>query len=139
MRAACVQKILPWLRTLIALALGIAAIEAVHFAGGRLLPGAYAPPGAGSLAGALLGLMLLAGIAGTFVTVLVARHRPWLHATIFLAMMLALDAAAAVGVFAEREAWFKVLMLASLPLQAWLGAKLALRAWPQPATPDPRR
>lgn len=126
------RSLVPWLRTLLALVLGIVAIELVHLAGGFAFPDAYASPGTGPQAPLFLAITILAGTTGTFVAVASARHRPWLHAGIFFAIMLALDVAAALGVFAERGFWFKILMLASLPAQAWLGAWLALVAWPQP-------
>lgn len=126
------RPMLPWLRTLVAIVLGFAAIDLMHLAGSRLFPAAYSPPGAGSWLPLFLVLMLLAGIAGTFVMVLVSRHRPWLHALVFLAIMLALDISALLDVFAGRDLWFKAFMLLSLPLQAWVGARLALFAWPQP-------
>lgn len=127
------RPLLPWLRTFIAIMLGIAVIDLVHLAGGRLFPAAYASPVEGSWLPVFIVLMLLAGIAGTFLAVLVSRHRPWLHMSIFLLVMLAFDILAVLGVFADRDLWFKVFTLASLPLQAWLGARLALLAWPQRA------
>lgn len=125
------RRLLPWLRTVVAIVLGIVAIDVVHLVGSRLVPAAYDSPGAGPWVGIFIALMLLAGAAGTFVAVLVSRHRPWLHMAIFLMIMLALDIVAVLGEFAGHDPWFKAFILVALPLQAWIGGKLALLAWPQ--------
>jgi hypothetical protein len=76
----------------------------------------------------LLSLILAtaAGTIGSFVVAAVARHRIWLHMAIFLALMLVIDVGFLRTVAAAQPLWFKALVIATLPLQVWIGARLAM-------------
>ena len=119
------EKILPWLRTLISFPLGLLAIQFFHLAGRQVFPPAYGNLDSDDSRLLALTLVTGAGIVGSFVVGAVARHRIWLHMAIFLALMLAIDIAAIVGALATQPIWFKVLVIATLPFQVWVGARLA--------------
>lgn len=125
------KKVLPWLRTLVSFPLGLLAIQLFHLAGRQVSPPAYGDLDSESTRLLALSLVTGAGIVGSFVVGAVARHRIWLHMAAFLALMLAIDIAAIVGVLATQPTWFKVLIIATLPLQVWIGARLAMLTYPK--------
>jgi hypothetical protein len=55
----------------------------------------------------------------------IAGHRPWLHLGLFFVLMGAIDLNAVLGELANQPVWFKTLILGTLPLQVWLGGRLA--------------
>ena len=120
------KSILPWLRSLVSFPLGLLAIQLFHLAGSRVFPLAYGDLDSEPVRLLALTLVTGAGIVGSFVVGAVARHRIWLHMAIFLALMLAIDIAAIVGALAAQPIWFKALVIATLPLQVWVGARLAM-------------
>lgn len=118
----------PWLRTLVALPLGIVAIEAFHRLMQVLLPRLYASPlDADTDRLQMLLLTTIAGVTGSFVVAVIARHRLWLHMAIFLLVMLAIDSMAITSFLAPQPPWFKAWVLILLPAQAWIGGGLAQR------------
>lgn len=128
------DKVWPWIRSVVGLVLALAAINLVHAAGEALLPDAYAAIDDDAdrvvlLGVALLGVALLAGTIASFVLGAIARHRLWLHMGLFLLLMLAIDIAALLGPLAAEPVWLKVLVIATLPLQVWVGGRLARLTW----------
>lgn len=114
-----------WLRTVIALPIGIVVINVFHQLAAVLLPDLYG----GSLEhdGHRLQMLLLgtgAGVAGSFAMGAITRRQLWLNMGIFLIAMLAIDVFAITSVLATQPAWFKAAVLLSLPLQVWAGALL---------------
>lgn len=115
-----------WLRTAIALPIGIVAINVFHQLAALLLPDLYA----GNLEHdshrvQMLLLGMGAGVTGSFAMGAIARQRLWLNMAIFLIAMLAIDVFAITSMLASQPAWFKAAVLLSLPLQVWAGALLA--------------
>ncbi|HKT42436.1 MAG TPA: hypothetical protein VJQ86_08800 [Rhodanobacteraceae bacterium] len=115
-----------WLRTVIALPIGIVAINVFHQLAALLLPALYG----GNLEYdshrfQMLLLGMGAGVAGSFTMGAIARQRLWLNMGIFLVAMLAIDVFAITSLLATQPAWFKAAVLLSLPLQVWAGALLA--------------
>lgn len=125
------RRIPPWLRTLLAFPLGLAAINAFHWLAAQALPAAYAETlAADATRFQMLLLSAAAGIVGSCVAGLAAGHRLWLHIVAFALLMAAIDTFAVMTVLAPQPGWVKVALLGSLPLQALLGgaaATLALR------------
>lgn len=120
------NAVIPWIRSVIALPLGLVAIKLFHAAGRHLVVMGY-----GDLAGddqRLLSLVLatVAGIIGSFVVGAVARHRIWLHMGIFLVLMLLIDIGFLRTAAAAQPIWFKAFVIATLPLQVWIGGRLAM-------------
>lgn len=120
------HRAVPWLRTLISLPLGVAAIVMFHKCVGVLLPRLYGSDLSNDPDRlAMLGLTVVAGILGSFVVAGVARHRLWLHMGLFLIVMIAIDLPAVLGYLSPQPLWFKAMVMLTLPLQAWLGGLLA--------------
>jgi hypothetical protein len=120
------QHLPPWLRTAIALPIGIVAINVFHQLAALLLPDLYG----GSLEYdshrfQMLVLGMGAGVTGSFTMGAIARQRLWLNMVIFLSAMLAIDGFAITTMLATQPTWFKAAALLSLPLQVWAGALLA--------------
>lgn len=123
------DKVWPWIRSVVGLVLALAAINLVHAAGEALFPDAYAAIDDDADRVVLLGVALLAGTIASFVLGAIARHRLWLHMGLFLLLMLAIDIAALLGPLAAEPVWLKVLVIATLPLQVWVGGRLARLTW----------
>lgn len=119
------EKLHPWLRTLLALPLGLVALAFFHFAVNAAAPQLYDAFVDDVDRMLSFALATVAGIVGSVVVGVIARHRLWLHMGIFMVIMLLIDLDAVRGVFGQEPAWFKVLLLASLPFQVWMGGVLA--------------
>lgn len=114
-----------WLRSVVAFPLGLVAIHAFHLAGQGLIPLAYGALDSDRARWLALALATVAGIVGSFVVGAVAGHRLRLHMAIFFAVMLGIDLGAIRGGLAAQPVWLKTLVLAVLPLQVWIGGRLA--------------
>ena len=123
------DKVWPWVRSVVGLVLAVTAINLVHSAGEALFPDAYAAIDSDADRFVLLGVAMLAGTIACYVLGAIARHRLWLHMGLFLLLMLAIDVAALLGPLAGEPLWLKVLVIATLPLQVWTGGRLALLTW----------
>ena len=119
------DKVIPWLRSIVAFPLGLVAIRLFHMAGRQLTPQAYGLLDSDAERVLSIVLATIAGILGSFVVGAIARHRIWLHMIIFLTLMLVIDLGFLRGTAATQPMWFKALVLATLPLQAWIGGQLA--------------
>ena len=120
------NAVIPWIRSLIALPLGLMAIKLFHAAGRHFVPMGYGELVSDNERVLSLVLATVAGIIGSFVVGAVARHRIWLHMAIFLVLMLLIDVGFLRTAAAAQPLWFKALVIATLPLQVWLGARLAM-------------
>ena len=69
---------------------------------------------------------MLSGVAGTWVAVRLAPCAPRLHALAFFLLVLLMDGYAVAALGADFPLWFSAGLLLTLPLQVWLGARLAL-------------
>ena len=121
-----VSVIIPWIRTIVSLPLGLVAIQLFHLAAGQLIPHAYGELTTDSLRWLSLALVTIAGILGSAVVGAVARHRIWLHMFVFFLVMLVIDIAVIKGDLAVQPFWFKGLVIATLPLQVYIGGRLAV-------------
>jgi hypothetical protein len=120
---------MPWVRSLLSIPLCIAAFNATHYLGAWLSPRAYGTLIDNDQRLLLLLYILLAGIAAVFVVVAVARHRAWLHVAALCAIGLAIDLPAVFNDFAGEPGWFRVLVIALLPVQGIVGKILATGTW----------
>lgn len=77
----------------------------------------------------LLCYILLAGVVATFVVVAVSRHRAGLHAAGLCAIGLAIDVRAVLVDFHDQPLWFRTLVIALLPVQAFAGMRLGRMTW----------
>ena len=120
------SRIWPWIRTVISLPLGLVAISLVHELAKLGLPQLYANDLANDADRTLMLLLsILAGIVGSFVVGAIARHRLWMHMGLFLGAMLIIDWLGIIGYLASQPMWFKIAIILTLPLQVWVGGKLA--------------
>lgn len=114
-----------WLRSCLALALAVASLPATNLFGGWLA-GALALPAGGSarLAWDLGWLMLSGVVMVALATILASRHQA---ANAWIAgLLLAAGLGWAVAKLGhEFPAWFLATAILTLPLQAWLGWRLA--------------
>lgn len=118
------KRLIPWLRSVVAFPLGLGAIQLFHMASGQLLPETSGALESDSKRLLAITLATIAGIVGSFVVAIVARHRLWLHMALFLVIMGAIDLSAVLGALAPQPMWFKALIMGTLPLQVWLGGHL---------------
>ncbi len=125
MRRHLLKPLIPWLRSVVAFPLGLLAIQLFHLAAVRLLPDAYNALETDAKRLLVIVLTAIAGTIGSFVVAAVAGHRPWLHLGLFFVLMGAIDLVAVRGDLSNQPVWFKALFLVSLPLQVWLGSRLA--------------
>lgn len=123
------EKLWPWVRSVVGLALALTAINLVNSAAAAVFPDVYAVIDSDSDRVTLVMVATLAGTVASFVLGAIARHRLWLHMAVLLLVMLAVDVAALLGPFATQPLWFKALVVATLPLQVWIGGWLAGKTW----------
>ena len=123
------DKVWPWVRSVIGFALGMTAINVVNAIGAEVFPHAYAAIDTDAARITTVVVAMLAGIVGSFVLGAVARHRLWLHMVVFGLVMLAIDTYVLLGPLAGQPVWFKVLVIGTLPLQIWVGGRLAALTW----------
>lgn len=133
------QRVLPWILTFVSLFAGVASISMFHRFMSMLQPELYENDLATDSDRLLmLVLAVLAGIVGSFVVGAIAGHRLKLHMMIFLVIMLVIDLLGIFGYLAPQPLWFKALILITLPLQVWIGGKLARlvrkKAYGEPAS-----
>ena len=114
------KAVVQWVRTVASLPLGLFAIDGFHLVAERVVPGAYLP---GNDLAFLL-LIVAAGIAGCAVAISVTGHRTWVHAGVFLLLMVVVDARTVMGELAGWPVWFRAGVMVSLPLQVWVGMVL---------------
>ncbi|AKC87103.1 hypothetical protein [Pseudoxanthomonas suwonensis] len=113
-------------RSLLAVLLAFAAVFAVNLLGSWLAAWLVLPAGGSPRLAWDLLWVVLSGIAGAWVAVRSAPCTPRGHALAFLLLMLAMDTAAVVRMGADFPLWFSAGLLLTLPLQVWLGMRLAL-------------
>jgi hypothetical protein len=70
--------------------------------------------------------LFLAGVAGGFVVVLLAPRAPAAHTWLFCGLALIIDLMTVLGSWSDAPLWFKVVMVGSVPIQIWVGARLAM-------------
>jgi hypothetical protein len=107
----------------------VIAFNATHRAGAILSPRAYEPLLVDSQRLVLLFYITLAGIVAAFVVVAVSRHRAALHASVLLAIGLAIDLDVILGELRDQPLWFRALVIALLPIQAAAGTLLGKMTW----------
>jgi hypothetical protein len=118
----------------VAFSLGLLTIELFHVAAGPVLPEIYAAAALESDSKRMLfiALVIAAGILGSFVVAVIigaGGRRHWLlHMGLFFVIMAAVDLNAVLGDMAAQPVWFKALLLGTLPLQLWVGFRVAVRS-----------
>jgi hypothetical protein len=113
------------LRSVLALALAMAAIPLVNLAGGELAVLLKLPPGGDARLVYDLLWVFLAGLVGSALMVGVAAVAKTAHAWAIFAIYLALDVYVTVAAWNDFPRWFSLACLLTLPLQVWLGWWLA--------------
>ncbi|WP_101927486.1 MULTISPECIES: hypothetical protein [Luteimonas] len=121
-------------RTALALALGFVAVVLVNLAGAWLASALGLADGGHRRLAWDLAIVCLAGVAGAWVVVRRAPRAPRGHALAFFVLALALDTIAVVQLGHGMPLWFSAGVLLTLPLQVWLGLRLALRGRADAAT-----
>ena len=113
-----------WLRSCLALVLGIAALPVVNLLGGWLAQVLRLPPGGTGRLAWDLGWLAASGVAMVaLATALATRHRATQAWLAFVLLVLGLGWAVAM-VADDFPPWFTALAILTLPLQAWLGWRL---------------
>ena len=126
---SALKSLVPWMRTVIAVPLCVIAFNTTHRVGETLSPRAYDALQLDSQRLILLCYILLAGVVATFVVVAVSRHRAGLHAASLCAIGLAIDVRAVLVDFHDQPLWFRTLVIALLPVQAFAGLRLGRMTW----------
>lgn len=114
------------LRSLVAYALGLMAINLFHTTMSPWLPSVYAPLASGAMRLAMLALVLAAGVVACFVVATVVVRAHWRNMLVFLAIMVTVDLDVVRGDWAAQPMWFKALIIALIPVQVWLGTRIAM-------------
>ena len=109
------------LRSVLALALAIAAIPLVNLAGGELATLMRLPPGGDARLGYDLLWVFLAGLVGSALMVGIAAVAKTAHAWTIFAIYLVLDVYVTMVAWDDFPRWFSLACLLTLPLQVWLG------------------
>jgi hypothetical protein len=129
------KDLLSLVLSLVAILLGYVAVWLVNLAGGwlldALLPGSRTPGGIPLTTAAQIAdlfVLFAAGLAGGFVVVLAAPRAPGIHALSFGAIALAIDLWVVLGTLQGAPLWYRVLVIATVPPQIWVGAKLGMMA-----------
>jgi hypothetical protein len=123
------------LQSVLALLAGLMVVVLVNVAAARmldaLLPGSLNAEGlplTPLAQGLYLPILFLAGMAGAFLVVFGAPRAPLAHGLIFGGIALLGDVLVVRDYVATWAVWFSVLVVATVPLQVWLGVVLGLRA-----------
>jgi hypothetical protein len=123
------------LQSALALVVGFTAVVLINMAAAQVLnatlPGSLDPEGLPltTLAqGLFLPVLFMAGMAGAFLVVFGAPRAPVAHALVFGGLALLGDVVVVRDYAAVWAVWFSVLIVATVPLQVWLGGVLGMRA-----------
>ncbi len=127
------------LRSMMAVALGILAAWALY-EGGLALGGLLFPalPGADGFVDEpiaqafVLTVWFVAGTIGAFTAALAVRRAEALHALLFGLVLLAFGIEALINPNPGWPLWFRALIVATMPVQIWMGATLVITARQQP-------
>ncbi len=115
------------LRSLLAITLAVVAVVLVNQAGGWLAEALEFPTGGDSRLAWDLGWVIASGTAAIWVTARVAPCAPRGHALVSFVLLLAAVVWAVFEIGADFPWWFCAGLVLALPLEGWLGVKLALR------------
>lgn len=115
------------LRSLLAIALALAAVVVINQLGGELAEWIGLPPGGDGRLAWDLGWVIASGTAAIWVTARVAPCAPRGHAGVSFVLLLAATVWAVFEMGADFPWWFCAGLALALPLEGWLGLKLALR------------
>jgi hypothetical protein len=115
------------LRSLLAMALAWAAFCLANLAGSGLATLAGFPAGGGRRLGWDLAWVMVAGVLAAWVVATLAPRAPRAHVLALFAMLLAIAVLAVVELGGDWPWWFSAGVVATLPLQAWLGMRWAPR------------
>ena len=129
------QKSITILRSLLAIALAAVAVVLVNQAGGWLAEWLGLPPGGNGRLAWDLGWVIASGTAGIWVTARTAPCAPRGHALVSFVLLLAAAVWAVLEMGADFPWWFCAGLVLALPLEGWLGTRLALRGRRRSATP----
>lgn len=69
-------------------------------------------------------MLFIAGMVGAWLIVNFARGSAWIHVWIFGVLALFIDMSIGMTKFTDVPSWFRIVMIASIPLQLWTGAKI---------------
>lgn len=116
-----------WLRSCLALALGLAALPAINLLGGWLAELLRLPPGGTGRLAWDLSWLAASGVAMVTIAAALATRYRGAHACL-AGLLLAVGLGWAVATVADDfPAWFQVLAILTLPLQVGLGGWLGTR------------
>ncbi|WP_226467495.1 hypothetical protein [Luteimonas panaciterrae] len=114
------------LRSLLAIALALAAVVVINLLGGELADWFGLPPGGDGRLAWDLGWVIASGTAAIWVAARAAPRAPRGHALAFFVMLLAAAVWGVVRMGGDYPGWFCAGLVLTLPLQGWVGMKLAL-------------
>lgn len=121
------QRLLLATRSLLALAAAFAVFALANVAGGELADRTGFPEGNDARLGWDLAWVFIAGVVAAGTAVKLAPRAPRAHAVALFLLMLAICVLAVWQLGGDWPRWFSAGLLLTLPLQAWLGARLATR------------
>jgi hypothetical protein len=124
------QRVLPVLRSSLAMALACVIVVAVNQGGGELAGLLGFPHGGDRRLAWDLGWVVVAGVLATWVLVKLAARAPRIHALVFFAAMLCVAVWGVMQLGDDWPRWFSAGILLGLPFEVWLGASWALRGKP---------
>jgi len=71
-------------------------------------------------------MIFIAGFAGAFIISSLSRSNPWILVGLLTLIALLADFFAIQGQLSEIPLWAKIIVVASVPLQMWLGGKIGI-------------
>src|SRR5690606_5282374 len=122
------QALVAAVRSPLAVVLALVAFCAANQFGGWLAAQLGLPPGGGARLGWDLGWMFVAGVLAAWCLAWLAPPRAArAHVAVFFVALMAFAAWVVAGMGGDWPWWFSGGVLATMPLQAWLGLRLPPR------------
>ena len=113
------------------IAIGFAGVVVVNLIGEALLKAIFPETMSdlgmpGSLASqiAYQVMLFIAGMTGAWLIVNFAKSSAWILVWIFGILALFIDLSLGMTKFSDLPSWFRIVMLATIPFQLWVGVKI---------------
>ena len=72
-------------------------------------------------------MIFIAGMIGAFIITILSKQKPWVYLGIFCVLAFISDFLALQGPLVDFPLWAKIIVMASIPLQIWIGGIIGLK------------
>ena len=115
------------MHAIVSLAVAFIALDLVHRGMAALWPQYYVDPVTDADRWVVSLITFVAGVVAAIALAIVAHRRRWWFLGLFLIAALAIDLMVVLGPWAAQPLWFKAGVVATVPLQLWLGGWVVSR------------